>query len=122
MNTIQKQTETQLENSFILEKEAFQKNANFIYRQWKAVNIKGWNTKILDIGQGEPIIFVPMARGLEPFDSLIIQHFAKTYRVITFERRENENQILDRKSRANDIKQVVDCYFFAAEKIIKQQV
>lgn len=108
MNTFQKQTETQFENSSILEKEEFQKNANFIYQQWKAINIKGWNTKILDIGQGEPIIFVPIARGLEPFDSLIIQHFAKTYRVITFERREDENQILDRKSRANDIKQVLD--------------
>lgn len=108
MNTFQKQNEIQLENSFILEKKEFQKNADFIYRQWKAINIKGWNTKILDIGQGEPIIFVPICRGLEAFDSLLIQHFAKTHRVITFERREDENQILDRQSRVNDIKQILD--------------
>lgn len=108
MNTIQKQTETQLENSFILKKEEFQKNANFIYQQWKAVNIKGWDTKILDVGSGEPIIFVPICRGLEAFDSLLIKHFTKTHRVITFERRENENLVLDRFSRARDIKQIID--------------
>lgn len=112
MNNIQEQqnqqTGIELENSSILKKEEFQKNANFIYQQWKAVNIKGWNTKILDIGQGEPIVFVPICRGLEAFDSLLIQHFVKTNRVITFERREDENKILDRQSRANDIKQVLD--------------
>jgi len=96
-----------MENSQNLEKEQFQRNADFIYRQWKPANIEGWNTRILDVGEGSPVVFVPICQGLEAFDSLLIQHFSKSHRVITYQRREDENSILGRESRARDLHQVV---------------
>jgi pimeloyl-ACP methyl ester carboxylesterase len=102
------ETTLENENSAILQKEKFQENADFIYQQWKPTDIGGWKTHVLDVGKGEPIVFVPICQGLEAFDSLLIQYFSRTNRVITYQRREDENQILDRESRANDLRQVLD--------------
>lgn len=103
----QVQSTTSPENSPVLEKEQFQRNADFIHQQWKPANIEGWHTRIMDIGEGSPIVFVPICQGLEAFDSLLIRHFSKNHRVITYQRREDENRILDRESRARDLHQVV---------------
>jgi len=100
--------QTNLENSTVLERNKFQENGNFIYQQWKTVDIGGWKTSILDIGKGEPIVFVPICQGLEVFDSLLIQRFSRANRIITYQRRENESRILDRESRANDLRQLLD--------------
>ncbi len=97
-----------LENSELLERDAFQKNANFIYSRWKSIRIGDFETRIFDMGEGEPIVVVPICQGLEAFDSLMIQQLCKEYRVITFARRENEKERLDRYTRAGDIKKVLD--------------
>jgi pimeloyl-ACP methyl ester carboxylesterase len=97
-----------IENSCILEKEIFQENASFIHNQWEETNLDGWSTHILDIGKGKPIFFVPIMQNLEVFDSLLIQHFSKQFRIITFQRRESEYEILDKDSRSADIKSVLD--------------
>lgn len=96
-----------LENSPLLEKAQFQENADFVYRQWRLTNVDGWQTFILDVGEGTPMIVVPIAQGLEAFDSLLLQHFAQKYRVITYQRREDENQILDRANRARDLQRIL---------------
>lgn len=105
---------TSLENSAVFQKEIFQTNADFVYRQWKVVDIDGWKTRILDVGKGPAIVFVPVCQGMEAFDSLLMKHFAQNRRVITFQRREDENQDLNRKSRADDLEKVLD--FFGIEK------
>lgn len=107
-NVHQAPTNVGLENSPILEREQFQRNSDFINQQWQSTNINGWNTHILDLGEGSPIVFVPICRGLEVFDSLLIQHFSKNHRVITYQRREDENQVLDREKRAQDILEILE--------------
>jgi pimeloyl-ACP methyl ester carboxylesterase len=97
-----------LENNESLQKDVFQKNADFIYSRWQRVQIGDFETRILDVGEGEPVFVVPICNGLEAFDSLIIQQLSKEFRVITFRRRENEKVRLDRHSRAADIKKVLD--------------
>ena len=48
-----------------------------------------------------------VCRGTEPFDSLLIQHFAETNWVITFQRRENDQRVQGIDSRADDVERVL---------------
>ncbi len=96
------------EDNPLFEKQIFMENGDFIYRNWKGVDLDGWKTHILDTGQGEPIVFVPIAHGLEVFDSLLVKHFSRRNRVITFRRREDDSVVLGRESRADDIGRVMD--------------
>lgn len=86
----------------------FQQDEDFILRRWREVTINGWNTRILDIGEGEPILFVPITQHIEVFDSRLIQHFARTNRVLFFQRRETTTKDLYVADRVRDIKSILD--------------
>lgn len=107
MNTT-RETTNDLENSSVLEKEYFKQNADFIYSRWVPVHISDFKTHVLDVGRGEPIVVVPICQGLEVFDSLLIQALSKEYRVITYQRREDEKKKLDINNRADDLKKVLN--------------
>jgi pimeloyl-ACP methyl ester carboxylesterase len=96
-----------VENGPSLEEKAFNENRDFIHDRWEEAVIDEWETFIFDVGEGEPIVFVPIARNIETFDSLLIKHFVRTNRVITYRRREDEKQVLDIGSRTEDIKRVL---------------
>lgn len=86
----------------------FLADSDYIYKNWKQVEIDNFFTKIFNRGTG-PILFnTPIAKHLEPFWAPVLKHFEKTRRVITYERRESINTYLDAEDRARDIKIVLD--------------
>lgn len=94
-------------------------DSDFIYSAWKSLSIEGFNTKILDIGQGEIIFQTPIAQNMEPFWTPLIKMLSASYRVITFQRREDTNIFFNAWDRAKDIKLVLDylkienCHFIS---------
>ncbi len=92
----------------VVDREQFRRDEDFILRQWQEVTIGDWRTKLLDIGQGEPLLIVPIAQHLEVFESRLIQHFARAHRVLFFQRRESPTNDLRVLDRAIDIKRVLD--------------
>lgn len=97
-----------IENSKLFEINEFNRNRDFIHDNWKSTDIDDWNTCIFDMGNGEPMLFVPIADSLEVYDSLLLKHFSGKNRVITFRRRENDRKTLYREDRAEDIKRILD--------------
>jgi pimeloyl-ACP methyl ester carboxylesterase len=94
----------------VLSEEKFQENREFIRHPsyWKAVQLDGWTTHIFEKGAGETIFFVPICQNIEVFDAELLKYFSERYRVITYQRRERENEKLSISDRVNDALSVLD--------------
>ena len=94
----------------LLSKTRFQENREFIHdpAYWKEVQLDGWTTHIFEKGAGETIFFVPICQNIEVFDSELLRYFSERYRVITYQRRESENERLSISNRVRDALRVLD--------------
>src|SRR6266487_6968297 len=63
---------------------------------------------LIDIGKGEPLVFVPILEHLEFVYARQVRAFSKTRRVIMYRRHETRTQPVGLVERAEELRQVLD--------------
>jgi pimeloyl-ACP methyl ester carboxylesterase len=86
----------------------FLEDERAVFSAYKPVTIDGWKTRIIDMGQGEPIFFVPIIGGLEVVYSKQLREFAKTNRVLFYERQESLDKPVYVEERVDELRRVMD--------------
>lgn len=88
--------------------EEFLADEAFIQEHFRPAVIEGWSTKIFDQGVGEPIVFVPIIRGLEVVYAKQLRALAATNRVLLYERTESLDRPVYVEARVDEIRKVLD--------------
>lgn len=86
----------------------FLEDERSVYAGYKDAVIDGWRTRIFDQGQGEAIFFVPIIRGLEVVYAKQLREFAKTNRVLLYERTESLDKPVYVEERVEELRRVMD--------------
>lgn len=88
--------------------EEFMADERFILDNFQPATIEGWPTRIFDRGAGEAILFVPIIRGLEVVYAKQLREFARTNRVVIYERTESLDQPVYVGARVDEVRKVLD--------------
>ncbi len=75
---------------------------------WQRMPVGGVDMPIIDIGAGEPLVFVPIMEHLEFVYARQIRAFSHTRRVILYRRHENRSRFVGLAERAIELRQVLD--------------
>lgn len=86
----------------------FLEDERSVFSAYKEVTIDGWRTRIIDKGKGEAIFFVPIIGGLEVVYSKQLREFAKTNRVLFYEREESLDKPVYVEERVEELRRVMD--------------
>lgn len=86
----------------------FLEDERSVFASYREVNIDGWQTRIIDHGEGEAIFFVPIIGGLEVVYSRQLREFAKTHRVLFYERKESLDKPVYVEERVEELRRVMD--------------
>lgn len=86
----------------------FLEDERSVFAAYQDVTINGWKTRIIDKGEGVPIFFVPIIGGLEVVYSKQLREFAKTNRVLFYERKESLDKPVYVEERVDELRRVMD--------------
>ncbi len=87
---------------------AFHADVQYIESLWQRIPINGIDLPIIDTGQGEPLVFVPILEHLEFVYARQIRAFSQSRRVILYRRRENRTRFVGLAERAAELLHVLD--------------
>lgn len=88
--------------------ETFHADVQFIESHWQQRSIGSIELPLLDIGQGTPLVFVPILEHLEFVYARQIRTFSQTRRVILYRRQEMRTRPFGLNDRAEELRQVLD--------------
>src|SRR2546425_10496196 len=91
-----------------IDDDTFHADLQYIESLWHRTRIGTTDTPLIDIGKGEPLVFVPILEHLEFIYTRQIQAFSKTRRVIMYRRHETRTHPLGLVQRAEELRQVLD--------------
>lgn len=86
----------------------FLEDERSVFEAYKDADIDGWHTRIIDRGEGEAIFFVPIIGGLEVVYSKQLREFARTNRVLFYERQESLDRPVFAEERVEELRRVMD--------------
>ncbi len=86
----------------------FQADVQYIESLWQRRTIDGVDMPIIDIGQGEPLVFVPILEHLEFVYARQIRDFSQKRRVVMYRRHETRTQPISLLERAEELRRVLD--------------
>jgi pimeloyl-ACP methyl ester carboxylesterase len=89
---------------------AFHADVQYIESLWQRRTINGVDMPIIDIGEGEPLVFVPILEHLEFVYARQIRYFSRSRRVIMYRRRETRTRTphIGLPERATELRDVLD--------------
>lgn len=91
-----------------VDEAAFQEDVQYIESLWQRREVGDVDMPIIDIGQGEPLVFVPILEHLEFVYARQIRHFSRTRRVILYRRHETRSHFMSLAERAGELRGVLD--------------
>jgi len=91
-----------------IDTSAFHADVQYIESLWQRIPINGIDLPIIDIGQGEPLVFVPILEHLEFVYARQIRAFSQSRRVILYRRQENRTRFVGLAERAAELLHVLD--------------
>jgi len=86
----------------------FQADIDYLESRWQRRPVGASDLPVIDIGTGEPLVFVPILEHLDFVYSRQIQAFSQTRRVIFYRRHESRNTPVAATQRAEELRQVLD--------------
>ncbi|MBV9256727.1 MAG: alpha/beta hydrolase [Ktedonobacteraceae bacterium] len=86
----------------------FHADVEYLEALWRRMPIGGIDLPIIDTGQGEPLVFVPILEHLEFVYARQIRAFSQSRRVILYRRQENRTHFVALEERAAELLQVLD--------------
>ena len=91
-----------------IDDDTFHADVQYIESLWQRESIGTTDIPLLDIGNGQPLVFVPILEHLEFVYARQIRAFSQSRRVITYRRRETRSQPVGLVERAEELRQVLD--------------
>src|SRR5437764_1235761 len=75
---------------------------------WRRVPVGGLDLPIIDVGEGAPIVFVPILEHLEFVYARQVPALSRSHRVILYRRREERRRFVGREERVEELRSVLD--------------
>ena len=91
-----------------VDETAFHDDVDYIESLWQRRAVGDVDMPIIDIGQGEPLVFVPILEHLEFVYARQIRHFSQFRRVILYRRHETRSHFVSLPERAEELWRVLD--------------
>src|SRR5439155_22195520 len=86
----------------------FHTDVDYLESLWQRSPIGSVDLPLIDIGQGEPLVFVPILEHLEFVYARQLCALSRTSRVILYRRRETRKAPIGLAERAEELRQVLD--------------
>ncbi|HLJ33964.1 MAG TPA: hypothetical protein VKU38_09955, partial [Ktedonobacteraceae bacterium] len=96
------------ENIAVIDDATFHADGEYLESLWQRVPIGTVDMPIIDIGNGDPLVFVPILEHLEFVYFRQIRAFSTSRRVITYRRQENRRRFVGLAERVVELRQVLD--------------
>jgi pimeloyl-ACP methyl ester carboxylesterase len=96
----------------------FHDDVQHIESLWRRRNIGGLDMPVIDIGKGEPLVFVPILEHLEFVYTRQILAFSQTRRTIMYRRHETRSQPVGLAERAEELRSVLDSLELGAVDLV----
>lgn len=91
-----------------IDNATFHADVAYLESLWRRMPVRTVDLPVIDIGTGEPLVFVPILEHLEFVYARQIRAFSETRRVITYRRQENRRRFVGLAERAEELGRVLD--------------
>jgi pimeloyl-ACP methyl ester carboxylesterase len=91
-----------------IDKTTFHADVAYIESLWQRTPIGQLDMPLIDIGEGAPVVFVPILEHLEFVYARQIREFSQSRRVILYRRRETRTRPVGLAERAEELRSVLD--------------
>lgn len=91
-----------------IDDDTFHRDVQYIEALWQRKTIGATDMPLIDIGNGVPLVFVPILEHLEFVYARQIRVLSQTRRVIMYRRHETRTQAVGLLERAEELRQVLD--------------
>jgi pimeloyl-ACP methyl ester carboxylesterase len=86
----------------------FQADVQFLEERWRRVPIAGVDLPLIDLGAGDPLVFVPILEHLEFVYARQIRALSQSRRVIVYRRQESRTRFVSLAERVEELRRVLD--------------
>lgn len=91
-----------------IDDDTFHADVQYIESLWQRKTIGTTDMPLIDIGNGPPLVFVPILEHLEFVYARQVRAFSQSRRVIMYRRHETRSQAVGLVERAEELRQVLD--------------
>lgn len=91
-----------------IDETTFHNDVHYIEALWQRTPIGMADLPLIDIGQGDPLVFVPILEHLEFVYARQVRALSKTRRVILYRRKETRTEPVGLVERVEELRQVLD--------------
>lgn len=91
-----------------IDEATFHADVQYIESLWRRFPVGDVDLPLIDIGEGEPLVFVPILEHLEWVYARQVREFSRSRRVILYRRRENRERFVGLAERAAELLNVLD--------------
>ncbi len=91
-----------------IDEDTFHADAQYIEALWQRKAIGATDVPLIDIGNGTPLVFVPILEHLEFVYARQVRAFSQSRRVIMYRRHETRSYPVGLTERAEELRQVLD--------------
>jgi pimeloyl-ACP methyl ester carboxylesterase len=88
--------------------ETFLADVQFLEERWQRVPAAGVDLPVIDLGTGDPVVFVPILEHLEFVYARQVRALSTSRRVILYRRHESRTRFVSLAERAEELRQVLD--------------
>src|SRR5580765_3198138 len=96
----------------------FRADVQFLEERWRRVPIAGVDLPLIDLGEGDPVVFVPILEHLEFVYARQIRAFSQSRRVIVYRRHESRTRFVSLAERAEELCRVLDALQIASADFV----
>ena len=101
-----------------IDETTFRADVDYIENLWRRTPIGQLDISVIDIGEGMPLVFVPILEHLEFVYAQQIREFSQSRRVILYRRRETRTRPVGLAERAEELRGVLDSLGLACVDLI----
>lgn len=91
-----------------IDEDTFQADVQYIEALWQRKTIGATDVPLIDIGNGTPLVFVPILEHLEFVYARQVRAFSQSRRVIMYRRHETRSHPVGLAERAEELRQLLD--------------
>lgn len=96
------------QTSLYIDDATFHTDVDYLEALWQRMPIGSTDLPLIDIGQGPPLMFVPILEHLEFVYARQVRTLSQSRRVLLYRRRETRNAPMGLAERAEELRQVLD--------------
>lgn len=92
----------------VIDDDTFYADVQYLESRWRRTPVGNVDLPVIDIGKGEPLVFVPILEHLEFVYARQVRAFSASRRVILYRRQESRDHFVTLADRAEELCRVLD--------------